>query len=55
MKDEEKKRIKEEANQSKGTGNPGGSQSGGKKEKETTEELKEESRKAKEKRGIKEK
>lgn len=39
-----------EANQSKGRGNPGGSQSGGTKEKESTDQLKEQGKKDKQKR-----
>ena len=39
-KNEKEERLREEASQSKGIGNPGGSQSGGTDRKETAEELK---------------
>ena len=42
--------MKNEENQSKGRGNPGGSQSGGTGKDQNAEELKEQSRKEKEKR-----
>lgn len=42
--------MAEHRNQSKGRGNPGGSQSGGIKKDESIEELKEQSKKEKEKR-----
>lgn len=50
MKKQDKKEIIEEANQSKGMGNPGGSQSGGTAEKETVAQLKDKSKKEKQKR-----
>ncbi len=42
--------MKNEENQSKGRGNPGGSQSGGMSKEENTDQLKEKSKKEKEKR-----